>query len=72
MFHYSKSPGTFNNSPLKLETLMKNVLYLTHEVDKCVRMLKELTNSQNLQRQVDEYFDEGQKTGLEDTRDDND
>ncbi len=42
----------------KLEILNKNILYLTHEVDKCVTMLTQLKVNQNLQRQVDQYFDE--------------
>ncbi len=42
----------------KLDILMKNVLYVTHECDKILKIVKSLETSQNLQRQVDEYFEE--------------
>ncbi len=41
-----------------LEILMKNVLYITHEVDQIKKLVNSLNNSTNLQKQVDEYFTE--------------
>ncbi len=60
MFHNLKSQGTLDNSTLdlKLEIMNKNILYLTHEMDKCVRMLRMLTTDDKLQEQVDKYFEE--------------
>ncbi len=34
-----------------------NILYITHELDKCNKMLKSLTVNKDLQEQVDKYFD---------------
>ncbi len=38
--------------------LNQNVLYLTREVDKLVRMAKEASVNKDLQQQVDKYFAE--------------
>ncbi len=43
---------------LKLEILNKNVLYVTHECDKILKLVKLIENSSNLQKQVDEYFED--------------
>ncbi len=47
---------------LKLEIMNKNVLYVTHECDKILKLLKSLENSSNLQKQVDEYFEDEEPT----------
>ncbi len=31
-----------------------------HDLFVCIKLIKELTNSSNLQKQVDEYFEEGE------------
>ncbi len=41
-----------------LDILMKNVLYITHELDHVKKIVKSLEVSSGLQKQVDEYFDE--------------
>ncbi len=58
MFNKIKSPETLFNETLNLKTLNDNILYLTHTMDKCLRVLKEIQNDKNLQKQVDEYFTE--------------
>ncbi len=51
------SPPDFNlKLQTNLEILMKNVLYITHELDEVKRLVISLNNSTNLQKQVDEYF----------------
>jgi len=47
-----------NSSQNKLDIINKNILYLTHEVDKCVSMLRRMEVDSKLQRQVTEYFDD--------------
>ncbi len=39
-----------------LETNQKNVLYLTYQIDKCLKILREESTDKGLQSQVDEYF----------------
>ncbi len=41
-----------------LENLQKNIVYITYKVDAIIKVVKSLDNTQNLQKQVDAYFDE--------------
>ncbi len=54
----------------KLDIMQKNILYLTHEMDKCVSMLKQLQTNARLQKQVDEYFEETSPQTEQTTNDD--
>ncbi len=45
-----------NSKSTQLDIINKNILYLTHEVDKCVAMLRRMEVNANLQKQVDDYF----------------
>ncbi len=51
-----------------LETIQKNVLYVTHQVDFCRRKLMELTVDKRLQTHVDDYY-ETEAPGPEDKAD---
>ncbi len=42
----------------QLRILNQNILYLTREVDKTVRLVKQLSVDKDLQHQVDKYFEE--------------
>ncbi len=46
------------NIQTQLRQINQNVLYLTRQVDLCVKWLKEADTNSNLQQQVDKYFDE--------------
>ncbi len=46
------------NIQTQLRQINQNVLYLTRQVDLCVKWLKEADTNTNLQTQVDKYFDE--------------
>ncbi len=41
-----------------IETIQKNVYYLTHQVDFIRKLLVELKHDKDLQLTVDKYFDE--------------
>ncbi len=41
-----------------IETIQKNVLYLTFRTDKILKIVLEITVDKSLQKQVDEYFSE--------------
>ncbi len=56
MFHKLKSQRTLISSTLNLDILNKNILYLTHEVDKCVSMLRRMELDSHLQKQVDDFY----------------
>jgi len=54
----SSEPDLKNKFQLdKLDIINKNLLYLTHEVDKCVAMLRRMEVNQSTQKQVDDYYD---------------
>ncbi len=67
-FDFSKSNNSdFRNKlQLDLRILMKNVLYITHEVDQIKKIVTDMNNSNKLQKQVDEYFDEDKEDIPED------
>ncbi len=46
------------NIQSQLRLINGNVLYLTRQVDLCVKWLKEMDTDKGLQQQVDKYFDE--------------
>ncbi len=52
----SSEPDLKFNIQSQFRILNQNVLYLTREVDKIVRMVKSLEVDKNLQTQVDKYF----------------
>ncbi len=41
-----------------LENLQKNMVYSTYKLDNILKLIKELHNDNNLQKQVDTYFEE--------------
>ncbi len=41
-----------------LETIQKNILYITYRIDAVHKKVNELATDTGLQKQVDEYFDE--------------
>ncbi len=53
-----------------LETLQKNMLYITYKTDAIIKIIKKLETDKDLQKQVDQYFEEGERAGLEDSRKD--
>ncbi len=60
-FDFSKSNESDFRNKLqldKLEIINKNILYITHECDKILKIVRALETSSNLQKQVDEYFEE--------------
>ncbi len=64
-FDFSKSKDLQNKFQLdKLDLIMKNILYLTHQIDESNRRLLKIDasltkvlNAEKLQKQVDEYFE---------------
>ncbi len=41
-----------------LENLQKNIVYITYKNDAILKVVKSLENSRNLQKQVDNYFED--------------
>jgi len=53
-----------------LETAQKNVLYLTFQVDKILKILRTDQTNKGLQQQVDKYFDEDSQHDIPDEKND--
>ncbi len=52
------SPNADRTFALKLDILSKNVLYSTHQLDKILKILNKYMIDDNLQQQVDKYFED--------------
>ncbi len=52
-----------------LETLQKNVLYLTYRIDTVLKNTSKMVIDKDLQSQVDEYFDEDETSPQTDVED---
>ncbi len=68
-FDFSKSTDADFRNKLQSDIfiLMKNVLYLTHAVDRLNKNVTFILNNSNLQKQVDEYFDDDDKEDIPDS-----
>ncbi len=61
MFNFDKlspTPDFISKINTALGVLNGNILYITHESDKILKIVKVLETSLNLQKQVDDYFDD--------------
>ncbi len=53
-----KSPETYQKLFQSIETIQKNVLYITYRTDSLLKKVNQLVIDRGLQKQVDEYFEE--------------
>ncbi len=52
-----------------LETIQKNGLYCTYRIDSILKNFEKLLTDRNLQKQVDEYFDDSSEDISSDKKD---
>ncbi len=57
-FIFKSTDADFKKMFSIIETIQKNVLYLTYRIDTLLKEVKSLTVDKGLQAQVDEYFEE--------------
>ncbi len=57
-FIFKSNASDLQKISQSIETLQKNVLYITYRVDKILKDLNTLTVDKGLQHQVDEYFEQ--------------
>ncbi len=60
----SSEPDLKFNIQSQFRILNQNILYLTREVDKIVRLVNTLSVDKNLQTQVDKYFPEDNENDI--------
>ncbi len=63
-FIFKSTDADFKKMFSIIETIQKNVLYLTYRIDILVKEMKLLTVDKGLQKQVDEYFSEEDETDI--------
>ncbi len=57
-FIFKSNASDLQKISQSIETIQKNVLYLTYRTDSMLKILKEMSTDKGLQKQVDEYFEE--------------
>ncbi len=57
-FLFKSSDADFQKLSSTIDTIQKNVLYLTYRMDTLLKDVKILTTDKGLQKQVDAYFNE--------------
>ncbi len=57
-FIFKSNASDLQKISQSIETLQKNVLYITYRVDTLLKEMKTLTTDKGLQKQVDEYFEQ--------------
>ena len=66
MFNKIKSPETLFSKTLPPDNMLlimnKNILYLTHTIDKCLVLLKRMQIDTDLQTQVDQFHETSPQT----------
>ncbi len=60
-FLFKSTEADFQKLFQSLETIQKNVLYLTYRIDTILKNTSKMVIDKDLQSQVDEYFDEDTK-----------
>ncbi len=56
-FIFKSNASDLQKISQSIETLQKNVLYITYRTDSMLKILKEMATDKGLQKQVDEYFE---------------
>ncbi len=57
-FIFKSNASDLQKISQSIETLQKNVLYITYRVDILLKEMKKMTVDKGLQKQVDEYFEQ--------------
>ncbi len=60
-FIFKSNASDLQKISQQLETIQKNVLYLTYRTDSLLKKTNEYLVDKGLQKQVDEYFEEDTK-----------
>ncbi len=63
-FIFKSNASDLQKISQSIETVQKNVLYLTYRTDSMLKILKELTIDKGLQKQVDKYFEDDMQTDI--------
>ncbi len=62
-FIFKSNASDLQKISQSIETLQKNVLYITYRIDMVIKRLDSLVHDKGLQKQVDEFFEENEPDG---------
>ncbi len=68
-FIFKSNASDLQKISQSIDTIQKNVLYLTYRMDMLIKRYDKLAIDKGLQKQVDEYFEEDEKPHPEDSQD---
>ncbi len=68
-FIFKSNASDLQKISQSIETIQKNVLYLTYRMDMLIKRYDKVQVDKSLQKQVDEYFEEDEKPHPEDSQD---
>ncbi len=57
-FIFKSNASDLQKISQSIETIQKNVLYLTYRTDSILKIVHEMVTDKGLQKQVDEYFED--------------
>ncbi len=57
-FIFKSNASDLQKISQSIETIHKNVLYMTYRTDSILKMVHQIATDKGLQKQVDEYFEE--------------
>ncbi len=61
-FLFKSTDADFKKMFSIIETLQKNVLYITYRLDKCLSLLDSLKTDSGTQKQVDDFYETSPQT----------
>ncbi len=61
-FIFKSTDADFKKMFQLIETIQKNVLYMTHRIDLVIKLVKERETTQELQKQVDDFYETSPQT----------
>ncbi len=65
-FLFKSTDADFKKMFSIIETLQKNVLYITYRLDKCLSLLESLKVDSGAQKQVDDFYETSPQTDTDD------
>ncbi len=63
-FLFKSTDADFKKLSSNIDTIQKNVLYLTYRIDSLLKEVKSLSVDKGIQSQVDDYFSEDMKKDI--------
>ncbi len=67
-FLFKSTDADFKKMFSIIETMQKNILYITYHLDKCLVILRTQEADKGVQKQVDEFYETSPQTDADDSQ----